>query len=231
MWPRPSHSSHALPSPWHAVALPLLPFNAFRPSDAEEANGGVKMSTEIFETCPAMGCAQYAGSLCAVCRQPVHSLSAALPRVRAAENVDRIFRNLSCHGLRAACRQSVRSVCAACRQGVRRVLAACAQLARSALILSTVRLANLVVPWRVRSMQAECAKDAGSVRAMCAQRAGSVDSEASETCPAVACAQPARSMRAACRQPGLGFFQMSTDFFKPCQTPFLLKFPRTISSP
>ena len=25
--------------------------------------------------------------------------------------------------------------------------------------------------------------------------------------------------------------QMSTEFFKPCQTPFLLKFPRTISSP
>ena len=41
-------------------------------------------------------------------------------------------------------------------------------------------------------------------------------------CPALGIA--AHSMPTACPQ-------MSTEFFKPCQTPFLLKFPRTISSP
>ena len=201
-----------------------------------EAYARVKMSTKFFDTCPAMGCAKHAGSLCAACRQPGHSMSAALPRVRAAENVDKNFRNLSCHGLRAACRQPVGSVCTACRQRTsteffERMSAACWQRARNVLGLSAVRLAKLVLPWRGRSLQAGCAQRVHSLRAACAQHAGSVGSEASETCPAMACAQPARSMRAACRQPGLGFFQMSTEFFKPCQTPFLLKFPRTISSP
>ena len=173
--------------------------------------------------------AQDADSLCAACRQP--DLACALLKMSTE-----FFGTCPAMGLRAACRQPVRIVRAACRQGMsteffERMLAACWQRARNVLGLSAARLAKLVLPWRGRSLQAGCAQRVRSLRAACAQHAGSVGSEASETCPAMACAQPARSMRAACRQPGLGFFQMSTEFFKPCQTPFLLKFPRTISSP
>ena len=152
------------------------------------------LSTEASETCPAMRVRS--------CAQHAHNMPAACAQhvgsVRAAELVDRIFRNLSCH--------------------------ARAQLARSVLILSTVRLAKVVLPWRARSLCAQLAhlSTVRLAKLVLPWHARSLRA---------ACAQPARSMCAACRQHGSRFFQMSTEFFKSCQTPFLLKFPRTISSP
>jgi hypothetical protein len=118
MCPRPSR---ALPSPWHAVALPLLPFNAFRQCHA----------------------------------------SASL---RWHKNVDRMFRNLPCHGLRAACRQPLRSMPATFPQHAGSLCSACRHpcLACALLKMSTEFFGTCPAMG--------CAHHAGS---LCAQYVGS----------------------------------------------------------
>lgn len=139
-----------------------------------EANGGVKMSTEIFETCPAMGCAQHAGSLCAVCRQPVRSMPTA-----CAQHVG----SLASRALCRKCRQNfselvlpwaARRMPAACAQRVRRMQAGCAQNAVSVCAACAERADSVDSEASEPCRAMACAQHAGRVREGCWQRAHNV---------------------------------------------------------
>ena len=104
---------------------------------------------------------------------------------------------------------------------------------------SSSRFQRLATSYVSKRYVVACAQHAGSLRAACRQPARSMPAPCAHLLRSVLKMSTeswsARSLRAACRQPARSmrayFFQVSTEFFKPCQTPFLLKFPRTISSP
>ena len=161
---------------------------------------------------------------------------------------DKIFRNLSCHALRAQPAQSMRaqifpklvlpclarSMRTASTQRAHILRAACAQLAHS---IRAARLFETCLgspcAQRAYTMRASFAQRARILRTACAQRAQCRARSLRETCPAEARAQPARSMQAACAQHA-GSFSNVDRIFQTLSNPIFIELSshnkKTISS-
>ena len=219
-WPWPRHAVPnpclCLPLPWHA--LPFIPSASacialpFTPSAFSCV--ALPFTPSAF-SCVGMPCL----TLPFLCSHSRHSdkvtclreLTMSWLRSASDKNDDKIFRNLSCHALRAQIFPKLvlpclaRSMRTASTQRAHILRAACAQLAHS------IRAARLFETYlgipcaqHAGSMRAACRQRARILRTACAQRAQCRARSLRETCPAEARAQPARSMQAACAQQ---FFQ------------------------
>ena len=197
--------------PWHAVALALPHSRHSEKVRLLEAwhVGSVRASCTKPARSMSAACAQ-----CSICRQNFWKPWLVVPWQALP------FLGMSCLGL---CTPCVALPCLALP---------CLALACRGLGIApfkAFRESEAIGSLACLGMSAACAHHARSLCAACRQRARSAQSVGRIFRNLVMPWHVGR-LRAACAQAARSMLKMSTEVFKPCQTPFLFKFPRTISS-